>query len=228
MNARYRTILIATVLGVVAFTGCGKQKQQTPQQQEEQNTKIVLMEDMTVSGIRLKDTINNIRGMVLFARNNIKKDDNVDLTLANKLWEDDLKSFTRKIKQMETKNPTDTSYYFLTIRSVDKYGDVVSVLYDRKYYLTGSKDTVYEFLSVNYDEDDNAKIYNFADVFTFDKSDLNKFNSVFNSSFTMEQLQSISFNFEKEDVCLNVFEGDKPVRKRARAKDLKAFLKIDD
>ncbi len=214
-------------ISIITIVSCNKISIGTGQNGDiTKESGINLMENMTINRIRLRDTINNIRGELVYARNVYKKEENLDLRPSLKFITDDLREFTLKIKAMDSVDRTDTNYYYMTVKSIYEENDIISVLYERKTHLSGTKDTLHTVLTYNYDEK-TQQVYTFNDVFRVTANNLKEFNETFKTSFTLEELDSLSFNFEKDMVWLNVNKDNTFERFGQKESKVKKFL-IDD
>lgn len=215
------------VVSIISIVSCNKISTGTKQSDDiTKESGINLMENMTINKIRLRDTINNIRGELVYARNVYKKEDNLELRPSLKFITDDLREFTLRIKAMDSVDRTDTNYYYMTIKSIYEKDDIISVLYERKTHLSGMEDTLHTILTYNYDEE-TQQVYTFNDVFRVTANNLQEFNKTFKTSFTLEELDSVSFNFEKGMVWLNVNKDKAFERFGQKEIKVKKFL-IDD
>ncbi|MBR1626822.1 MAG: hypothetical protein IJ681_06730 [Bacteroidales bacterium] len=188
--------------------------------------KVTLMKNMTLVRMGLNDTVNNIHGALFFVRHIKKDNDNINLKPATEFMTADLRKFAKTVKSIENPNRVDTNFYELSVRSIYEQDDMISVLYERKSHLTGTKDTINELLSYNYDKETEEE-YSFFQVFNVTSSSLREFNELFQTSFTLEELNAITFNFEKDMVWLNTSTNNVYSRYGQPKRKVKKFL-IDD
>lgn len=219
-------VVLLGVLSLIMIVSCNKtlDNEEIVDVYEEQS--ISLPENMSIASIRLKDTINNIRGMVSYAGYPDKSKTKIDMKVANECWQNDLRAFTKQIKGLENMDRTDTNYYNIKVRSVYYTNKLVSVLYDKHSHISGKKDTISEILTVNYDRN-TGEIKPFNKFFKVNKDNLTEFNKIFSSNFTLNDLQNLSYNIEKGIISINYNDGKKVYRYIVKQKYAKKFT-IDD
>ena len=215
---------IILVICIFVFCSCNNNNGSSQENKTEspKNT-ISLLNGMTVSGFGLNDTLNNIKGRIIFPRNIHKSDTNLDLTRINKYWETDLKDFASSVKQVRKADCNDTNLYFLKIKTVNKKQDVISAVFEKKSYLCGEKDTVNDLIIHNYSLKDDKEI-TFRDMFLINGDNISSFNKMFSSSFGLQDLSSVNFYFEKDIVwlVLKTTDGNKVFGQKY--KKVKEFL----
>ena len=225
--------IIVAAICVVMAVSCGNKSKDgdTNVYHLNDGSTATLMKGMTLQRMGLNDTVNNIRGALFFVRYAKKQDDNINIKPAIEFMTADLRQFAKKVKSIENPDREDTNFYELRVRSIYEQDNMISVLYDRKAHLTGTKDTVSGLLSYNYDKETEEE-YSFFQVFNVTSSNLHEFNELFAISFTLEELDTISFNFEKDTVWLNssknnLYKNALYSRYGQAKSELKKFL-IDD
>lgn len=166
-----------------------------------------LIKNMSLPTLGINDTINNIRGKIVFANFSVKDDDNPDISAINHFVENSIHNFCKQVKAINNADRQDTNYFYLYIKGVYKYKDIISVLFQTKQHLTGSNLNTEKYFSFNYDENDSKRL-KFFDVFNVNKKNLQNFNKIFNCSFTLNELTDIDFNFENQMLWL--FDPEKP------------------
>ncbi len=213
------TVLLFSVC--IIFASCNKTKD--TKTDITQLGSINLMKNMAAASINIKDSINNIRGKVIYAQNIVKDDDNINLTPATRFITNDLSNFAKRIKRIENMDRTDTNYYFHTIKSVYEFDDIISVLFEKKSHISGTKDTLREILCYNYDKE-TEKPYSFNDVFNVNSDNIQQFNKIFSTDLSLQDLTNIVFNFEKDMVWLTTQNGKEIKRYNAELTKVKKFL----
>ncbi len=220
-----RLIWVFTLfVSLLVIESCNKNLDTTePIKDITKESSISIMNNMTINKIRLKDTVNNIRGELTYVRNVYKKAENIDLKPSMIFITDDLSRFTHTIKAMDYVDRKDTNYYYMSIKSIYEQDGLVSVLYEKKAHLNRTKDTLHTILTYNYDNK-TKKVYTFKDIFNVDANNLNEFNKTFNTSFAIGDLDTLSFNFEKGIVWLNVNKNNTFQRFGQTRSKVKKFL----
>ncbi|MBR1774234.1 MAG: hypothetical protein IJ759_01795 [Bacteroidales bacterium] len=218
---------IIVLIGAFVFASCNKGTSDSEKFEDITKTSSInIMKNMTVASMGLNDTINNIRGKLVFVRNVKKDDDNLNLAPSMNRITDDLKRFAKQVKALENMDRHDTNYYFHSVKSVYEYDDIISVLYEKKSHLSGTKDTITEILSYNYDKE-TEKEYSFKDIFAVNSDNIAEFNRLFVTNLNLEDLSSLVFNFEKDMVWIGLQKDGKIIRYGQPLRKVKKFL-IDD
>ncbi|MGP1515012.1 MAG: hypothetical protein ACTTJH_03540 [Bacteroidales bacterium] len=219
--------IVILIISVCCFTNCNKKSKVIEKNVDITKTNDVsLMTNMTLAKMGLNDTVNNIKGMLIFVRNVQKKEENLNLNPTIEFMTDDLRKFAQRLKTVENQNKQDTNYYTLAVKSVYEQDNIISVLFDKKTHISGTKDTVHELITYNYDKE-TEEVYTFCNVFKVNASNLERFNELFQSSFKLEDLSSLSFNFEKDLIWLNISKNKTTQRFGQRKNRIKNFL-FDD
>ena len=108
-------ILLVCILGWVSCKKDKKESKQTKMENIQKESK--LPENMVVSFMEINDSMNKIRGLVAYARNNIKDSSNIDLKMVNAYWENDLKKFYKKVQQKKYIS-SNWNYYEIKIKNI--------------------------------------------------------------------------------------------------------------
>lgn len=187
---------------VLGLSSCNKNNSQDNERQTEdltQKTTLYLIKNTSLSTMGLRDTMNNIRGKLAFIRCQ-EKDNCPNLKPINKFVETSIHDFSRQVKNLKSVNREDTNRYYLLIHSVVKNNKIISVLFEKKEHLSGGQ-TIHKFFSFNYDEQSSKQV-NLLDIFNVNDKNIDSFNKLFGTSYTVADLKSIDFNFEKDMLWL--------------------------
>ncbi len=212
------------VLAMVVLQSCNKQTDKTQSIEDKPKTeRVMLLDNVVLAQKGINDTKNNIKGQLIFPINVEKRKDNINLKPATQFIIDDLHEFAAKVKEVSSPDRRDTNYYYCKTKELYEQNDIVSVLYERTSHLTGTTDTDTELLTCNYNKN-TGKILNFFDYFKVDSQNLQAFNQEFKTLFTLEDLKTLSFNFTKETIWLNLYKDGKQERYNRLTKEVKRFL----
>lgn len=139
-------ILLVCILGLVSCKKDKKESKQTKMENIQKESK--LPENMVVSFMEINDSVNKIRGLVAYARNNIKDSSNIDLKMVNAYWENDLKEFYKKVQQKKYIS-SNWNYYEIKIKNITIKKDSAQVEFAKKTLLLPQTDTQNETKTIN-------------------------------------------------------------------------------
>jgi hypothetical protein len=238
MTKRIKNILFFTVIliSILSFSSCKKASNDKKSMFHPSKEKLILdknvklMEGMAACGINLHDTVNNIKGLIVFPRINQKQYSSINTKPISKLVETNIQSFVKQVKiNNKTKGKNkDANIFNFQVKYCQNYKDIISCVFDKKIHYSQSLDTISSFQSVNYNKK-TGKILSFYDVFKVNDNNIKAFQNVFGKQleqYSKEEMKNIDFNIEEDTISLNIVSknNNKQIRLRQPLSKVESFI----
>ncbi len=201
--------------------GCGKEDKKTQkdprftkkQVEIKDNKPEYLLQGVTIGGLRINDTVNNIKAELLMPAASAK-DFKYSLTPINKRTNEVFKDFVTRAKK-EEKN--DTVFNRLNIRTffVNSKGNLISSLMESTEQLTGKEQTQHCF-GITYRKNSQTPL-TFKEVFPLNEEVFEDFRQIFGAeteNFGLKDFETSEFAIGKDS--LFVFIEDKESGKQSK------------
>lgn len=226
MKKTYFTLVLLSALAAFLLQGCGKKKSETGKdprfkqsvEQVSENKPDYLLENLSLSGLRVNDTTNNIKANILLPTARTK-DLGYSLKPVSKVANERFKDFVQRAK---AEGKISGKFHTFDIKTVfvNSVGGLISCLLEVKEQLVGKQNSVYRF-GVTYRKTKDEPLA-FTQVFPLDEKLLSEFVSTLgwnDASITLSDLEACEFAIGRDS--LFVFLSDKT---DAKQRNLSAAL----
>lgn len=224
MKNKISLFIILSVLLSISFIQCQKKedkKIKTTKYEVKEN--YIIHSAYGISGVHVKDTVNNIYGDILIPINKIK-DNNINIKPITSNIGSQMQAFVDEVKRRKAIGSN-----FIEIRPayfIFHDNQIYSCLI-KKTSCFANQDTTKTYSSVLYNYMEN-KILSFDDVFQVDEKNYSKFIQLFDkkmASLSLKSLKESDFNIEIDSISFNIEENNTTNHYKQSIETLRPYFK---
>lgn len=209
-------------------------KKQTPEKKDNRfSTKKVeltddkpqyLLTDMTISGLRVNDTVNNIKASI-FCPVVKSKQSGISTKSINETANYYFKNFVNQAKE---KGKVENEFHSIVIRTVfvNSKNNIISSLLESKSCLVGEEETKFAF-AVNFKKDSD-KVLKFSEVFPIDETTFTEVRESFGKdagSLSLKDFDNAQFAIDRDSILVFVSkENNTQTKLSAPISVMEAFM----